>query len=76
MNDFQYSGSLIWNRGRHSIKLGAGLIRRQVNRQQSFAGRGMYNMMGTSALAQSAHLTGSTNGAIVDLLLGEATSGS
>jgi hypothetical protein len=73
MNDFQYTGSLIWNRGRHSIKLGAGLIRRQVDRQQSFAGRGMYNMMGTSTLAQSAGLTGSTNGAIVDLLLGEAT---
>jgi hypothetical protein len=76
MNDFQYTGSLIWNRGAHSFKLGAGLIRRQVDRQQSFAGRGMYNMMGTSTLAYNAGLTGTTDGAIVDLLLGEATSAS
>ncbi len=39
-NTFQYLGSLSWVKGRHSFKMGAGLIRRQVSEGQSSHPRG------------------------------------
>ncbi|HEY1896657.1 MAG TPA: TonB-dependent receptor [Terracidiphilus sp.] len=39
-NTFQYLGSLSWVKGRHTIKMGAGVIRRQVSEGQSSHPRG------------------------------------
>jgi hypothetical protein len=45
-NSFQYGGSLIYTRGRHDLKFGAGLIRRQVNAFQSGNAGGTYVFVG------------------------------
>ena len=45
-NTFMYSGSLSWNRGRHSVKAGLSVVRRHVARQQSFGARGNFNFGG------------------------------
>ena len=39
-NTFQYMGSVSWLKGAHSIKFGAGVIRRQVSEGQSSHPRG------------------------------------
>lgn len=41
-NTFQYVGSLIWNRGSHSLKFGGSVIRRQLNSFQSSFGEGLF----------------------------------
>jgi hypothetical protein len=41
-NVFQEQGSLTWTRGAHNIKMGAGLIRRQVNYYQNTFGLGYF----------------------------------
>jgi hypothetical protein len=47
-NTFQYVGTLSWNRGNHTIKAGAGLIRRQARNLQSASGFGtISNGIGT-----------------------------
>jgi Carboxypeptidase regulatory-like domain/TonB dependent receptor-like, beta-barrel len=46
-NTFHYEGSLTWNHGTHSLKIGASLIRRQLNWQQSISARGVYSVNGT-----------------------------
>ncbi len=43
-NTFQYMGSISWLRGAHSIKIGAGLIRRQASDTQSAHPRGLINI--------------------------------
>jgi hypothetical protein len=45
-NTFQYSGGLTWNRGNQSIKIGLGLIRRQVGEYQSSNGNGTFTFSG------------------------------
>ena len=46
-NTFQYQGSVTWTHGRHNVKTGASLIRRQLNLQQSPSARGSYSVNGT-----------------------------
>src|SRR5215472_15226984 len=41
-NLFQQQGSLTWTRGAHNIKMGAGLIRRQLNYYQNTYGLGYF----------------------------------
>ena len=41
-NVFQEQGSLTWNRGTHNIKMGAGIIRRQLNYYQNTFGLGYF----------------------------------
>jgi hypothetical protein len=43
-NTFEYVGSVSWLRGKHSLKMGAGLIRRQVSESQSAHPRGLINI--------------------------------
>jgi hypothetical protein len=59
---YQYMGSLIWNRDKHSVKLGAGLIRRQLSRIQSPFARGTFSNFG--------NVTGSDLGDMVEGLSG------
>ena len=40
-NTFQYMGSVMWLKGAHSFKMGAGLLRRQGTYEQSSTARGM-----------------------------------
>ena len=42
-NTFQYNGAITYNRGNHSLKFGASLIRRQAQNQQSSNGVGNIN---------------------------------
>ena len=67
-NTFQYMGSLSWQKGAHSIKFGASLIRRQVSEGQSSHPRG-----NASVNSQDPGLEGSGNDLAV-LLTGQATS--
>ena len=67
-NTFQYEGSLSWQKGAHSIKFGASLIRRQVSEGQSSHPRG-----NASVNSQDPGLEGSGNDLAV-LLTGQATS--
>ncbi len=41
-NTFQYAGALTWTRGTHNIKIGGGLIRRQINAFQDTNGGGLF----------------------------------
>jgi hypothetical protein len=45
-NVFQGNGDVRYNRGKHDIEVGAGLIRRQMNYYQAPAGTGMFNFNG------------------------------
>jgi hypothetical protein len=45
-NTFQYSGALTWNKGTQSIKIGLGLIRRQVGEYQSSNPNGTFSFSG------------------------------
>ena len=47
-NTFQYSGSLTYTRGAHTIKTGAQLIRRQVTSAQQLVGTGIFVFVGFS----------------------------
>ena len=44
-NVFQYQGSLTWTRGSHNIKMGAGIIRRQLNYFQNTFGLGYFEFL-------------------------------
>ncbi len=61
-NTFQYMGSVIFNRGAHSISMGAGILRRQLNYFQS------PQPLGGASFAQS------TGNSLEDLLTGNAFS--
>src|ERR1019366_3081832 len=45
-NTFQYAGALTWTRGTHNIKIGGGLIRRQINAAQDTNGGGLFLFWG------------------------------
>jgi Carboxypeptidase regulatory-like domain/TonB dependent receptor-like, beta-barrel len=45
-NTFQYAGALTWTRGTHNIKIGGGLIRRQINATQDTNGGGLFLFWG------------------------------
>ena len=45
-NTFQYMGSVSWLKGAHSLKMGAGIIRRQATETQSAHPRGLINIQG------------------------------
>ena len=64
-NTYQYSGTLTWNKGAHSVRIGLGFIRRQATIGQSSNGTGGFNFSGI--------YTGEPLG---DLLEGLANSGS
>jgi outer membrane receptor protein involved in Fe transport len=45
-NTFEYAGSVSWLKGKHNIKFGAGVIRRQASDTQSAHPRGLINIQG------------------------------
>lgn len=48
-NTFQLNGAVTWNRGRHSVKAGAVVIRRFTENQQDKPGMGFFEFVATSA---------------------------
>jgi hypothetical protein len=46
-NVFQYNGALTWTKGGHNIKMGAGVIRRQLNYFQNTYGLGYFEFLST-----------------------------
>jgi hypothetical protein len=46
-NSFQYLGSVTYARGAHNLKMGVGLIRRQVNRYVNVNGLGLVTFSGS-----------------------------
>ena len=51
-NTFQYQGTLIYTRGKHNIKIGGNLNRRQVTVDQSTTGRGAWTVTTLPQLVQ------------------------
>jgi len=51
-NTFQYQGTLIYTRGKHNIKAGGNLVRRQVTVNQSTTGRGEWTVTTLPQLEQ------------------------
>ena len=51
-NTFQYMGAVTYNFGAHSVKMGAGLIRRQATNVQDPAGAGQYQILNLPNLLQ------------------------
>jgi Carboxypeptidase regulatory-like domain len=45
-NTYSYYGLVTWDKGSHSIKMGVGVIRRQLTSYQSMEGQGIYNFAG------------------------------
>ena len=60
-NTFQENGSLTINKGPHSIKIGANLIRRQATNQQNNYGNGIWNFNPSNASTRSADETALSN---------------
>src|ERR1700761_9512235 len=67
-NTFSYTGSLSWTKGAHNLRMGAGLIRRQVIDTQSSYPRGAYNFDGNATNDPSGAVT--SGNAIASWLLG------
>ena len=59
---FQYSGSVVRVEGRHTIKLGAALIRRQIFNEEPSSGAGSYSF------SNSPNNTGTTKTSIISLI--------
>jgi hypothetical protein len=57
-NVFQYDGAVTYTRGAHNIKIGAGLIRRQLNYFQANAGEGQFTFSGSSPQSMADFLGG------------------
>jgi hypothetical protein len=66
-NSFIYQGSLTWNHKAHSVKVGANIIRRQLDVFSSSSTLGSYTF-------QSNQIKGSTGNPLADLLEGKAAS--
>ena len=62
-NMFQYAGSLTWSPGAHSIQIGVGVIRRQMDEHQSTNPEGVFNFRQTTY----------TGNALANLLTGQVT---
>ncbi len=51
-NTFQYNGDLIYNHGAHNLKIGGGVIRRQLNYLQEFEPEGWFFFLSPILMAQ------------------------
>jgi hypothetical protein len=57
-NTYQYSGTLSWSHGDHTVRAGGILIRRQFNNFESSQGVGQYTFSGTNLVTLENFLTG------------------
>lgn len=57
-NTYQYSGTVSWSHGDHTVRAGGILIRRQFNNFQSSQGVGQYTFSGNNVTALQSFLTG------------------
>ena len=58
-NTFQYLGSVVYTRGTHNIKFGAGLIRRQMTSFQSSYPEGLFVFLDFASLLEGQYVTNS-----------------
>jgi hypothetical protein len=68
-NIFQYQGAITYTRGKHNIKIGAGLIRRQASSAQSGSGEGLWGF-NTSSVSSGGTSTTPQYTALQNLLQG------
>jgi Carboxypeptidase regulatory-like domain len=59
-NVFQYMGALTYTKGAHNIKMGGGLIRRQLNYNQYDWGQGLFTFSGTPLASITNFLEGNS----------------
>jgi hypothetical protein len=71
-NTFQYMGSLSWNKGTHSIKIGAALTRRQATVVQSSSAVGAFSFTGVDTRNAIDGGSACTSCGMADLLTGVA----
>ena len=63
-NTWQFADNLSWVKGKHNLKFGANILRRQVNFFRPLTGKGFFNLCGNG---QSPSITGYE---VTDLLIG------
>jgi hypothetical protein len=72
-NNYQYTNRLSWFRGRHSLKFGYEILRRQLNQYAPQNGMGYFTFNG--AFTQNPAKASGTGTGLADVLLGLDTSG-
>jgi hypothetical protein len=65
---FEFNDSLTWVKGKHTVKVGANIIRRQLNLYRPTTGKGYFNLCGNGG--SSAGGTSATHYEVSDLLAG------
>lgn len=69
-NTFQYSGNLIWTRGKHTINFGAGVLRRQSLLGQSPDALGLFNFTGLLTNSNEGSASGTGGNSFAQFLSG------
>jgi outer membrane receptor protein involved in Fe transport len=69
-NSYQYAASFSWTRGRHNVKWGGDMIRRQISEFQTNRGNGRFNFSNT--FSNDPNNQGGTGDAMASALLGVA----
>lgn len=64
-NTFQYMGALTYTKGKHNVKLGAGIIRRQVTATKSSPGKGQWTVASLPELLRGNFTALSRNNTLV-----------
>lgn len=57
-NTYQYAGTLSWFHGKHTVQIGAAILRRQFTNFQNAQGAGQYTFSGNNVSSLQAFLTG------------------
>lgn len=70
-NTYQYAASFSWTRGKHNVKWGGDLIRRQISEFQTNRGNGRFNF--SNAFSNDPNNQGATGDALASSLLGTAS---
>lgn len=69
-NTYQYAASFAWTHGKHNVKWGADVIRRQISEFQTNRGNGRFNF--SNAFTNDPNNQGSTGDSMASALLGTA----
>jgi hypothetical protein len=60
-NTYQYNGTVTYTKGTHNLRMGAALVRRQLNYMQTFAGQGWFWWFAPAPFSMVGLLTGQPN---------------
>ncbi len=70
-NTYQYAAGFVWTRGKHNVKWGGDMIRRQISEFQTNRGNGRFNFSNT--FTNDPNNQGATGDAMASSLLGTAS---